>query len=122
MKWSEALLVLSFYQLMHIGYTDETCLSGGRSKMKRSIAVFALVTFLVAFIGVGLAIAKKGTPPLTCEIEYFLTGHLGILDSEGRLFCWAGPISGDIEGIMKWWAVLPPSSTGQVSHLLIISR
>ena len=84
--------------------------------MKKSIAVFALVTFLVAFIGVGLAMAKKGTPPLTCEIEYFFTGHLGILDSEGRLFCWAGPISGDIEGIMKWWAVLPPSSTGQVSH------
>ena len=87
--------------------------------MKKLITFFALAAFLVAFIAVGLALAKKGTPPLTCATEYDFVGDLGIFDSEGRLFCWIGPITGDIEGVIKWWLVLPkPPPTGQVGHAL----
>jgi len=88
--------------------------------MKKSIAVLALVVFLVAFIGVGLALAKKATPPLTCATEYFFKGDLGIFDSEGRLLGWVGPISGDIEGVIKWWLTssaphpAPPAQVGQM--------
>ncbi len=88
--------------------------------MKKSIAVFALVVFLVAFVAVGLALAKKGTPPLTCATEYFFKGNLGIFDAEGRLLGWVGPISGDIEGVIKWWLIssaphpAPPAQVGQM--------
>jgi hypothetical protein len=105
------------YQSMHIVCTDRTCLFERKNKMKKSIAVLALVVSLVAFIAVGLALAKKTTPPLTCATEYFFVGHLGIVDAEGRLLCWEGPISGDIEGIIVWW-MGPMSSTGQVSHVV----
>jgi len=82
--------------------------------MKKLIAALALV----AFIAVGLALAKKATPPLTCTTEYDFVGHLGIFDAEERLLAWVGPISGDIEGVIKWWADPAKSSTGQVSHRL----
>ncbi len=29
---------------------------------------------------------------------------------------WQGTVSGDINGVIKWWMVLPMSTTGQASH------
>ena len=83
--------------------------------MKKLTAVLALVAFLVAFIAVGLALAKKTTPPLTCATEYFFVGHL-----DPPELCWVGPISGDIDGVIKWWLLsgaphpAPPAQVGQM--------
>ena len=55
--------------------------------------------------------------PLTVTTEYEFVGHLGIFDDESRLLVWRGTTSGDIEGVIRYWAVLPmPPLTGQVSH------
>ena len=43
-------------------------------------------------------------------------GLSGIVDAEGRPLVWEGPISGDIEGVIQWWASGPMSFTGQASH------
>jgi hypothetical protein len=86
--------------------------------MKKLITVFALV----AFIAVGVVQAKKSAPPLTCTTEYDFVGNLGIV-VDGKLLAWVGPISGDIEGVVKWW-LLPESpppdapDTAQVGHML----
>ena len=45
-------------------------------------------------------------------------GHLGEVDDEGRLLGWVGTISGDIEGVMKWWVAVPFKETGQASHVV----
>jgi hypothetical protein len=58
-------------------------------------------------------LAKK---PISDSTEYDFVGHLGIFDSEGRLLAWKGTVSGDINGVIKWWMVLPMSYTGQASH------
>jgi hypothetical protein len=107
-------LEFNAYQLMHIVCADKTCLIGGRNKMKKLIAVFALVTFIAA----GLALAENTTPPLTCTTEYNFVGHLGEFDDEGRLLGWVGTISGDIEGVIKWWVAIPFKKTGQASHVV----
>ena len=86
--------------------------------MKKSMTVFALVASLAIFIGVGLALAKNTTPPLTCTTEYNFVGHLGEFDEEVRLLAWEGPISGDINGVIQWWMVLPFKETGQASHYI----
>ena len=59
------------------------------------------------------SLAKK---PISDSTEYDFVGHLGIFDAEGRLLGWQGTISGDINGVIKWWMVLPMSYTGQASH------
>ena len=89
--------------------------------MKKLITFFALAAFLVAFIAVGLALAKKGTPPLTCATEYFFVGEV----VDGRFLGWVGPISGDIEGVVRWWLisvaphpVTPPNGPAQAGQML----
>jgi hypothetical protein len=112
------------YQLMHIVCIDETCLFRGRNKMKKLIAVFALV----AFIAVGLALADNATPPLKCETEYFFVGAPidGFVGApiDATLFTWAGPVSGDVDGIIIWWLtsvsphpVRPPNGTAQAGQM-----
>jgi hypothetical protein len=54
--------------------------------------------------------------PISDSTEYDFVGHLGIFDSEGRLLAWKGTVSGDINGVIKWWMVPPISYTGQASH------
>jgi hypothetical protein len=54
--------------------------------------------------------------PLKATTEYSFTGHLGVFDADGRLLAWEGTISGDIEGVIRWWMVVPFSITGQVTH------
>jgi hypothetical protein len=53
---------------------------------------------------------RRGTR--TSEINYWFVGDQGEWDEEGRLLVWAGTISGDINGEMKWWFVMPSPVTG----------
>ena len=63
------------------------------------------------------SLAKKPAPTLTGTTMYDFVGHLGNFDAEGRLLAWVGTINGeDIEGVIKWWMVLPFKETGQVTH------
>ncbi len=101
-----------------------------KTRMKKLISIgtipvlaLALVVVLGTVLSGGAAQAKKTTPPLTCATEYWFVGHLGETDAEGRLLCWIGPISGDIEGVVKWWLLPespPPNApdTAQVGHML----
>jgi hypothetical protein len=54
--------------------------------------------------------------PLKATTEYAFVGHLGELDADGRLLAWKGTTSGDIDGVIRWWMVVPFSITGQVTH------
>ena len=58
----------------------------------------------------------KDPAPLNATTEYDFVGHLGVFDTEGRLLAWKGTTSGDIEGVIRWWMVVPFSITGQVTH------
>ena len=83
--------------------------------MKRSIFLLLTLAPMLALASTGMAQAEKPAPPLTGTTEYDFVGHLGIFDAEGRLLAWEGTISGDIEGVVKWWMGLP-TGTGQASH------
>ena len=61
------------------------------------------------------AVAKDAAP-LNATTEYAFVGHLGAFDAEGRLLAWEGTTSGDIEGVIRWFMVVPFSITGQVTH------
>jgi len=66
---------------------------------------------------VGSALEKKPAPTLTDTTTYQFVGTLGILDAQGRLLAWQGTVSGDIEGVIKWWMDIGSMSyTGQASH------
>ena len=100
--------------------------------MKRLILIFSLIGTVLIFFGcqeesalapeldqslqVTNSLAIKPAPSLTCTTEYDFFGHLGIFDGQGRLLGWKGTISGDIEGVIQWWMVIPMSTTGQASH------
>ena len=58
----------------------------------------------------------NAAPPVNATTEYAFVGHLEQFDDEGRLLAWEGTISGDIEGVIRWWMVVPFSITGQVTH------
>ena len=60
----------------------------------------------------------KDPAPLNATTEYDFVGHLGEFDAEGRLLAWKGTTSGDIEGVIRWWMVVPFSITGQVTHFV----
>jgi hypothetical protein len=96
--------------------------------MKRLIFMFLVIGATMIFFGCSennpsapelsqsdqltASLAKK---PASCTTEYDFVGHLGEFDAEGRLLAWKGTISGDIEGVIKWW-MGPMSATGQASH------
>ena len=86
--------------------------------MKKSIFSLLTLALILALVPTEMAQAEKPSPPLTGITEYDFVGDLGIIDAEGRLLAWEGTISGDIEGVVKWWMVWPPSATGQVSHFV----
>jgi hypothetical protein len=94
-----------------------------KTKMKKLISISTIPVLVLASLLVlgtvlsdgAAAHAKKPAPTLTGTTEYDFVGHLGIFDAEGRLFAWLGTISGDIEGVIQWWMVLP-TTTGQASH------
>jgi hypothetical protein len=60
----------------------------------------------------------SAAPPLNATTEYQFVGHLGEFDADGRLLAWKGTTSGDIEGVIRWWMVVPFSITGQVTHFV----
>lgn len=60
----------------------------------------------------------NAAPPLKATTEYAFVGHLEQFDAEGRLLAWEGTTSGDIEGKIRWWMVVPFSVTGQVTHFV----
>ena len=86
--------------------------------MKRLILLLSAFALILALVPAGMVQAKKPAPTLTGTTEYDFVGHLGIFDAEGRLLCWKGTISGDIEGVIRWWMVLPTKKTGQASHFV----
>jgi hypothetical protein len=61
-----------------------------------------------------IAVANDAAP-LNVTTEYYFVGHLGTFDADGRLLAWEGPTSGDIEGIIRWWMVVPFQVKGQVT-------
>ncbi len=62
------------------------------------------------------AAGAKEAAPLKATLDYVFVGHVGQMDAEGRLLAWEGTVSGDIEGVIRWWMVVPFSVTGQVTH------
>ena len=84
--------------------------------MKKLILLLLTLVLIWALVPMGMAQAKKPAPSLRCTTEYDFVGHLGTFDAEGRLLAWKGTISGDIEGVIKWWMALPTSPPGQASH------
>ena len=90
-----------------------------KTRMKKLISISTIPVLALALLlvlGTVLADdAEKPAPSLTGTTEYDFVGHLGQFDSEGRLLCWEGPISGDINGVIQYW--MPPgTTTGQVGH------
>ena len=95
-----------------------------KTRMKKLISIstipvlaLALLLVLSTVLADGAAKpAKKPAPSLTGTTVYDFVGHLEIFD-DGRLLCWEGTISGDIEGVMLWWFDMDYFViTGQVSH------
>ena len=98
-----------------------------KTKMKKLISISTIPVLAVALLlvlgtvlaDVGAIEAQNTTPPLTCTTEYFFVGEV----INGRFLGWEGPITGDIDGVIKWWLLPespPPKSppTGQVGHML----
>ena len=85
-----------------------------RTKKRISIitGLMLALTLMLAFGSVMEVNAAKPAPSLSNTIDYVFVGHLGIFDAEGRLLVWEATISGDIEGVMKYWFYLgggPPN-------------
>jgi hypothetical protein len=97
-----------------------------KTRMKKrisisTISVLALVLMLVlgtVLVDHDVVSAKKPAPSLTGTTEYAFAGHLGEFDPEGRLLVWRGTISGDIEGVILWWMVVPFKEVGQTTHFV----
>lgn len=77
-----------------------------------SVGLLSLVVLLVV-IPLGAVQAKT---PLYCTTDYYFVGHLGIFDDEGRLLCWKGTVSGDINGEINWWMYILDKKCPQVTH------
>ena len=66
------------------------------------------------------AAVAKDAASFTVTTEYEFVGGVAVpeFDAQGRLLAWEGTTNGDIEGIIRWWLVLPMPTrvTGQASH------
>ena len=95
-----------------------------KTRMKKLISIGTIpVLVLTLLLVLGTVLADdaeiKPAPSLTGTITYDFAAHLGIFDVEGRLLCWEGNISGDIEGVTLWWFDLTGSrDTGLVKHYI----
>jgi hypothetical protein len=87
--------------------------------MKKLFFLLSTLALILVLVLAGMTQAKKPVPSLTGTIECWFVGHLGILDTEGRLLVWDGEIHGDIEGQILWWFVIdggpPMPETAHVS-------
>ena len=79
---------------------------------KWSFSLLAL-TVVMALLPAGIAQAKT---PLNGSTAYEFVGHLGMIDADGRLLVWEGTTSGDIDGMIRWWAEPGDTFTGQAHH------
>jgi hypothetical protein len=86
--------------------------------MRRFIVNLIKLLFISACIIFATTAVAKDAAPLNATTEYEFVGHLGEFDAEGRLLAWEGTTSGDIEGVIRWWMVVPFSITGQVTHFV----
>jgi len=84
--------------------------------MKKAIYLLLTLPLILALAPAGMTEASKPAPTLKGSTEYYFVGYLGVFDGEGRLLVWEGTISGDIEGTIQWWMVVPFVTTGQASH------
>ena len=81
--------------------------------MKRRALLLAAPLALVLAMSPGgqSAIAEQDALPdgiLTSQIDYWFVANLGQMDDEGRVLVWEATISGDLNGIMRWWFGAPP--------------
>ncbi len=87
--------------------------------MKKLISISIIPILALSLLLVSSTVladdAEKPAPTLTGTTEYDFVGLDGIFDDEGRLLAWKGTISGEIEGVIKWW-MGPISTSGQTSH------
>jgi hypothetical protein len=86
--------------------------------MKKLMYIPLILALVLALVPAGMAEAEKPAPTLTGTTEYDFVGHLGQFDAEGRLLAWQGTITGDIEGVIRWWMVVPSKRGGQASHFV----
>jgi hypothetical protein len=100
--------------------------------MKSIIVVFLLMGIAVFYFGcsdnpsvpglnptdqVTATLDKKPAPNLFDSTDYDFVAGLGITDDQGRTLAWKGTISGDINGVIKWYMDLDNMLyTGQASH------
>ena len=84
--------------------------------MRRFIVNLIKLLFISACIIFATSAVADNAAHLTVTTEYEFVGHLGIFDAELRLLAWEGTTSGDIEGVIQWWMVIPTRVTGQASH------
>jgi len=87
-----------------------------------TISMLAVVLMLVlgtVLVDHDVVSAKKPAPSLIGITNYEFVGGELIFDPEGRLLVWKGSISGDINGVMLWWMVVPYKEVGQTTHYVI---
>jgi len=98
-----------------------------KTRMKKLISISTIPVLALALLLVlGTVLADDGAieaqnpaPSLTgaTKYDFFGADDPPTVDAEGRVLCWKGPISGDIEGVMLWWFDMDRFVTiGQVSH------
>ena len=80
---------------------------------KKLISVILVISFL-ALVSTSAAVSAKN--PLNCTTDYYFVGHLGEFDDDGRLLCWKGTVSGDINGEINWWMYILDRTSTQVTH------
>ena len=75
------------------------------------VSLVVIAALLLTLMPVGTA---KANHPLNGTTTYRFVGDF---DDQGRFIFWEGDVSGDIEGVIRWWG--DPFSfryTGQASH------
>ena len=99
--------------------------------MKRSILMFLVLGVSIIFFGCSTdnpltseldqsdqapaSLAKKTAPSIRCTTEYFFVATVDPSDP-----CWVGPVSGDIDGVVKWFLLsksdhpAPPAQAAQM--------
>jgi hypothetical protein len=90
-----------------------TAILAGAKELVMKLVKLLLVSTCLMFA----TMAEANDPaPLNATLDYEFVGYLLQFDTEGRLLAWEGTTSGDINGIIRWWMVVPFSVTGQVTH------
>jgi hypothetical protein len=86
--------------------------------IKELIMKLIKLLFVSACVIFATFAVANNAAPLTVTTEYEFVGGDGIFDTKGRLLAWEGTTSGDIEGVIRWWLVVPTRVTGQASHFV----